>query len=329
MTTTKDATATGGAASGATASNPTPALSTADIATIVGAAPQWASAAQQLAAQTQSWAALFAPLNKASATDGAASSISSNTGAATDTDTASHPTTAAPASSALGNARTFSANATNAAPSNNAGAATGLAASLNLSKLQPILPAKVYALIPATAAKFNINTRLRLAHFLAQCAAESANFSETVEDLNYSAARILEVWPSKFNASSAAAAANNPELLANTAYAGVNGNGDVSSGDGFQFRGRGYLQLTGRGNYAACQGQLGADFLTNPSLLATDYPLLSAAAFCNFRTGFWTACDSGENRDAVEKVTRIVNGGLNGLERRWQYFQQFNSALND
>ena len=110
--------------------------------------------------------------------------------------------------------------------------------------------------------EFEINTPLREAAFLAQTAHESQNFTRLVENLNYSAKRLTQVWPKRFpTLDKAQPYANNPEKLANFTYANRNGNGSEASGDGWKYRGRGFIQITGRANYKACSDGLGADFI--------------------------------------------------------------------
>ena len=169
----------------------------------------------------------------------------------------------------------------------------------------------VAAAMDAAAQRFDISTPLRVAHFMSQTAYESQDFTRTVENLNYSAERLCVVWPSRFpNVSAAAAFAHNPEALANRVYA--NRLGNTQPGDGFQFRGRGYLQITGRANYAATASGTGLPLLEDPDLLAQPTGAALSAGL------FWS--DHGLNamadRDDIEAITRRVNGGLTGLSGR-------------
>lgn len=203
---------------------------------------------------------------------------------------------------------------------------TGDAGGLNLAGLGGKVPAAVIAQIPDTAREFDITTNLRLAHFLAQCALESVNFTATVENLNYRAARLLEVFPKYFRGVDVAAYANNPQKIGSRVYANRMGNGNEASGDGFKFRGRGYIQLTGRNNYTAFSTFVGEDCVANPDLVATKYPLASAAFFFK-SNNIWTICDRGAGDGTVTQVTRAVNGGTNGLAERLQNFKVFMRAL--
>ncbi|MBI4753762.1 peptidoglycan-binding protein [Candidatus Desantisbacteria bacterium] len=119
-----------------------------------------------------------------------------------------------------------------------------------LADLKGHIPDEVLAQIPDTAAKFNITNPLRLSHFLAQCEHESAGFKAVSENLNYSAKGLQKIFPKYFTAATAAAYAHQPTKIASKVYALRMGNGDETSGDGFKFRGRGYLQCTGKSNYA-------------------------------------------------------------------------------
>ena len=196
---------------------------------------------------------------------------------------------------------------------------------MNTSNLK-VSPA-VLLEIPTVAEKFGVTTPLRLAHFLAQCAHESANFTAVKENLNYSADGLRKIFGKYFPTDALAAQyARQPEKIANRVYASRMGNGNEVSGDGFKFRGRGYIQLTGKENYAAFDKIVEEDILTNPDLVATKYPLLSAAFFFN-KNGLWAICDKGDSIDVVTMVTKRVNGGTHGLEDRINKFKLFNSSL--
>jgi putative chitinase len=206
-------------------------------------------------------------------------------------------------------------------------AAPDAAGALNLDGLTGKLPAAVIAQIPATAAEFGITTNLRLAHFLAQCALESTGFTATVENLNYSAQRLLQVFPKYFRGVDPNDYARNPEKIGNRVYANRMGNSDEASGDGFKFRGRGYIQLTGKNNYTSFSKFVGEDCVANPDLVATKYPLASAAFYFS-SNNIWAICDRGADDDTVTRVTKAVNGGTHGLAERLQNFRKFIQALS-
>ena len=197
---------------------------------------------------------------------------------------------------------------------------------LNLGGLTGKAPATVIAQIPETAAKFGITTNLRLAHFLAQCALESMNFTAVVENLNYSGPRLLQVFPKYFRNVDVNAYARNPQKIGSRVYANRMGNGDEASGNGFKYRGRGYIQLTGKNNYQAFSGFIGDDCIADPDLVATTYPLASAAFFFN-SNNIWQICDQGSSDAVVTSVTKRVNGGTHGLAERLQNFKSFFKAL--
>ena len=231
-------------------------------------------------------------------------------------------------------------NAAGGAASTSGGAAAGGSASagpaaapapanapnLNLAGLAGKVPQAVIDQIPETAAKFGITTNLRLAHFLAQCALESANFTATVENLNYSAQRLLQVFPKYFKNVDVNDYARNPQKIGSRVYANRMGNGNEASGDGFRYRGRGYIQLTGKNNYQSFTNHIGEDCVANPDLVATKYPLASAGFFFN-SNNIWAICDQGANDATVTKVTKAVNGGTHGLPERQQNFKKFRDAL--
>jgi len=205
--------------------------------------------------------------------------------------------------------------------------------SLDTTKLQGHIPDSVLTEIPEVAEKFAINTPLRMAHFLAQVAHESGDFKIKRESLNYSKPeRIAAVWPSRFNLDGSNGKLNahdfvgNQEKLANTVYANRIGNGDAASGDGFKFRGAGYIQLTGKDNFAAFGKSIGEDVVANPSLVPDKYPLASAAWFWG-KNGLNALADAGHNEEAVTKVTKKVNGGVVGLPERLANFNKYFALL--
>ena len=197
---------------------------------------------------------------------------------------------------------------------------------LSIDRLKAHVPDAVFNQIPDCAEKFNINTSLRLAHFLAQCAHESAVFKTLEENLNYSADRLKQVFPKYFPDNLADSYARRPEKIASRIYGSRMGNGDEASKEGYKYRGRGYIQLTGKDNYNAFDKAVGDDILNNPDLVATKYPLLSAAWFWNTRSLNQLA-DEGSSDDVVTKITKKVNGGLIGLDERIEQFKNYYALL--
>ena len=197
---------------------------------------------------------------------------------------------------------------------------------MNVDKLKGVIPDGVIAQIDSVKDKFEINTALRLAHFLAQCGHESVNFKLTQENLNYSGKGLLGTFPKYFDVETALAYERKPEKIANVVYANRMGNGDKASGDGYKFRGRGFIQLTGHDNYAAFGKAIGEDILANPDLVATKYALASAAWFWN-KNKINAIADGGATSEVVAKVTRKVNGGVIGLDDRIKHFYQFHNLL--
>jgi len=195
-----------------------------------------------------------------------------------------------------------------------------------LENLRGHIPDEVISQIPDTAARFNITTSLRLAHFLSQCGHESGGFKALKENLNYSADGLAKIFPKYFSNGINQSYARQPEKIANRIYANRMGNGDESSGDGFKFRGRGFIQLTGKQNYTAFGKSIGEDILSNPDLVATKYPLASAAFFFN-NNNLWDICDKGADEATVTSVTKRVNGGTIGLSDRLEHFKEFYNLL--
>jgi putative chitinase len=198
---------------------------------------------------------------------------------------------------------------------------------MKLDKLKGHVPDTVIAQIPGVMEKFEINTPLRLAHFLAQCGHESGNFRLVKENLNYSAKGLMGIFKKYFpNEALAKQYERKPEKIANKVYSSRMGNGDEASGDGAKFCGRGYIQLTGKTNYQAFFKSIGADINTDPTLVATQYPLASAAWFFN-KNGLHKMADGGATIAVVTSITKRVNGGTIGLDDRIKHFNEFYTLL--
>ena len=197
---------------------------------------------------------------------------------------------------------------------------------LNIEKLKGHIPDAVILQISETANKFNITTNLRLAHFLAQCGHESGGFKAVSENLNYSVDGLKRTFGKYFPGNLAESYAKQPEKIASRVYGGRMGNGDEVSKEGYKFRGRGYIQLTGKANYTKFTQFIGEDCLSNPDLVATKYPLASAAFFFNSNK-LWNICDKGADDATVTAVTKRVNGGTIGLADRIKHFKEYYNLL--
>ena len=201
------------------------------------------------------------------------------------------------------------------------------ASSFKLDKLKGHIPDSVLAQIPDTAAKFGITNPLRLAHFLAQCGHESGGWKATSENLNYSSKGLMGIFKKYFPTLALAEQyARKPEAIASRVYGGRMGNGAEATKEGFKFRGRGYIQLTGKDNYSAFDKFVPEEILANPDLVATKYPLMSAAWFFN-KNGLWSICDKGADQGTVTAVTKRVNGGTIGLPDRIKHFNEYYNLL--
>jgi len=199
---------------------------------------------------------------------------------------------------------------------------------LKLERLKGHIPDSVIAQIPDTASKFQINTPLRLAHFLAQCGHESGGFRATQENLNYSAKGLNGIFKKYFPTEAAAAPyARQPEKIASKVYANRMGNGNEASKEGFKFRGRGYIQLTGKENYTSFGKSINEDICSNPDKVAVNYALLSAAWFFN-KNGLHKIADEGSSDVIVTKITKRVNGGTIGLPDRIKHFKEYYALLS-
>lgn len=178
-----------------------------------------------------------------------------------------------------------------------------------------------------TCRLFRIDTPVRLAAFLAQVGHESGSFARVIENLNYSAAGLVGTWPSRFTPASAALYARQPERIANHVYAGRMGN--HAPGDGWKYRGRGLIQITGKVNYEATTEALMEhldavpDFVINPELLAEPrWAALSAGSY-------WSDHELNALADAgqFDKITTRINGGQNGRSDRRERYQRALKAL--
>ena len=198
---------------------------------------------------------------------------------------------------------------------------------MDLNKLKGHVPDSVIAQLPDTMVKFELNTPLRLAHFLAQAGHESGGFKAVTENLNYGAKGLRGVFGKYFPTDAKALEyERKPEKIANLVYGNRMGNGAESTGEGFKFRGRGYIQLTGKANYEAFDKVVSEDLISNPDLVATKYPLLSAAWFFH-KNGLHKIADEGATEAVVTKVTKRVNGGTIGLADRLKHFNEYYNLL--
>ena len=198
---------------------------------------------------------------------------------------------------------------------------------MEYNKLSTKLPLQVMDEMASTIEMFNINTPLRLAHFLAQCSHESGNFKFVKENLNYSAQGLRNTFPKYFpNDAIARQYERQPQKIGSRVYADRMGNGNEASGEGFKFCGRGYIQLTGKNNYKEFSDFIGEDCVANPDLVANKYPLTSAGFFFN-KNNLWVVCDKGDTKEVVTSVTKRVNGGTIGLDDRIAKFVLYNGTM--
>ena len=199
---------------------------------------------------------------------------------------------------------------------------------MDLSKLKGHVPDSVIAQIPEVQEKFEINTALRLSHFLAQCGHESGGFKLTKENLNYSAKGLMGIFKKYFPTEAKAKLyERKPEKIANVVYSNRMGNGDEASGDGAKYCGRGFIQLTGKTNYQAFFKSINEDVNADPTLVATKYPLASAAWFFS-KNKLHTIADGGATDAVVTSITKRINGGTIGLEARLKEFHNFYTLLS-
>ncbi len=173
----------------------------------------------------------------------------------------------------------------------------------------------------ATFLKYGITSQLRMAHFLAQISEETGGFTVFFENLNYTtASRLLQIFPKYFNSSNVNSYVGKPQSIANRVYANRLGNGNEASGEGWKYRGRGLMQLTGKSNYQAYKAYSGVDVIANPDLAANINIALDIAGW------FWhkADCNSAADANDIEAVTKKVNGGLINLDARKVHFSNYN-----
>ena len=175
-----------------------------------------------------------------------------------------------------------------------------------------------------TMERYAINTPLRKAHFLAQIAHESNELKSVVENLNYSQARLTQVFPRYFRTIEESAPYNRqPEKIANRVYSNRMGNGDEASGEGWKFRGRGLIQLTGKENYKKASDEIGIDFVSNPDLVQGPvYASLTAGWYWDSRE-----LNNPADADNIYKITKLINGGTIGIESRELYLERAKQTL--
>lgn len=183
--------------------------------------------------------------------------------------------------------------------------------------------ARWYGPLEAACQRRNVYTPERVAMFLAQCAHESGGFRHLVENLRYSAAGLLRTWPTRFTRRQADALAYNEKEIAERAYGGRLGNGPVGSGDGFRYRGRGIIQLTGKDNYARCGAAIGRELLASPDLLAQPLEAAQSAGWFWAMRGCNELADAGDYRG----VTYRINGGYNGMDSRAEWLAKVRAAM--
>jgi len=198
---------------------------------------------------------------------------------------------------------------------------------MDLTKLKGTIPDAVIDSFQSIPTVYQINTPLRASHFIAQTMHESGNFKILTENLNYSAKRLKEIFPKYFPELLNEQYERQPEKIASRVYANRMGNGDEASKDGWKYRGRGYIQLTGKNNYVAFGKAINEDLTMNPDIVATPkYALISAAWYWNSRS-LNPIADNGSSLDIVKLITKKINGGTIGLDERYHNFTTIYNIL--
>lgn len=192
-----------------------------------------------------------------------------------------------------------------------------------LQKKLGLKPDGVFGPVTIKAAKTYYNlTDYQAAHFFGQCSHETGNFTVFSENLNYSAEGLLKIFGKYFNPTTANQYARKPEAIANRVYANRMGNGAESSGDGWKFRGRGAIQLTGKSNYLSFATSINKpEIMNNPDLVSSEYSFESAKFFFDNKK-IWIQAKSVDVY-TITAVTKLVNGGINGLPDRIEKTQKY------
>jgi putative chitinase len=207
---------------------------------------------------------------------------------------------------------------------------------MDLNKLKGSIPDRILAILPEAFDKYEVNNDLRVAHFLAQVAHESGNFTIKTENMYYSTpARIAEVWPKRFNLDGSGGMKNaneyikNPEKLAEATYGGRQELGNDQPGDGFRFRGGGFMQTTGKEAYKGYANYLGKSVGETSDLMRSDDHYALDCALWEFALNkkLNPVADTGAGDDVIKTVSKRINGAYTGLPERIKYFHKFYSAL--
>ncbi len=196
---------------------------------------------------------------------------------------------------------------------------------MDYAPLSSHVPAMTLPHLIEAMKRFNINSVLRVSHFVSQCAHESNGFYSLQESLNYSADALLRVFPKYFTPETAKEYEHKGEKIANRVYANRMGNDNEASGDGYRYRGRGYIMCTGKDNYQSFGMAIGEGIVTNPNLLTTNtYASLSSAWYWDSRK-LNSIADKGATEQIVKEATRKINGGYIGLSDRLKRFNEIYS----
>ena len=194
---------------------------------------------------------------------------------------------------------------------------------MDINNLKGVIPDSVIAQIPDVMTKFSLNTSLRLSHFLAQCSHESMNFKAINENLNYSANRLMAVFPKYFSGKNLNNYGGNPQKIANLIYGNRMGNGDEASGDGWRYRGRGLIQTTGKANYTKLAQYIKKSLEETIEYCETVEGAVESACFYWASNNLNAIADTGD----MAALTRRINGGVIGLADRLDKYKKTLEAL--
>lgn len=197
--------------------------------------------------------------------------------------------------------------------------------SVDIARVKKLLPVQIYNDLPAVLVKFKLDTPEKVANFLGQCHWESQGFAKFEENLNYSRGRLLEVFPKYFNLSNVDEYAGNPVKIASRVYANRMSNGNEESQDGWKYRGRGAIQLTGKMNYNRFSASVVENCIENPDLVASKYKLEAAGWF--FYVHGLDVKGDDVSRETTAAITKVINGAFDKVNSRYDLTKRYYDAL--
>lgn len=204
---------------------------------------------------------------------------------------------------------------------------TDLTIQEKVDKIRDLIPEEVYNELPSVLTQYDLTSDLRFSHFISQLMHESGNFKSKVENLNYSESSLLSVFGKYFDRKTAREYARKPEMIGSRVYSNRMGNNAEPSQEGWKYRGRGYIQLTGKDNYSRFSQSANIDFVQYPDMVTSPKYALTSAAWFITSNRIHLDCDKGNDYNTIKDVTKKINGGFNGLDDRVNKFNLIYNRL--